>query len=197
MQSLYLEQPTWLHAWRPGLKLLWLAGVGTALFLTAHTGVLLAAAAVSAGVFLSLGAAPAGVRRLLLSVLVAALLVACFHAFMGQAALGLASAARLLAMALLGVSLTLTTRHTELLDVFEWLLAPLARLGVRVDQLSLQLALMLRFTEHFFVQWKRLDDAHRVRTGRAGGWRLLAPLTIQMLVAARRVADTLHVRLGK
>jgi biotin transport system permease protein len=58
-------------------------------------------------------------------------------------------------------------------------------------------ALMLRFTEHFFVQWKRLDDAHRVRSGRAGGWRLLAPLTIQMLSSARRVADALHVRIGR
>jgi biotin transport system permease protein len=116
---------------------------------------------------------------------------------MGQAALGLASAARLIAMALLGVSLTLTTRHTELLEVFEWVLAPMARLGVPVNRLSLLLALMMRFIEHFFLQWKRLDDAYRVRTGRTGGWRLLAPLTIQMLVTARRVADTLHARLGR
>jgi biotin transport system permease protein len=56
---------------------------------------------------------------------------------------------------------------------------------------------MLRFTEHFFVLWKRLDDAHRLRTGRAGGLRLLAPLTIQMLISARRVADTLELRMGE
>jgi biotin transport system permease protein len=55
---------------------------------------------------------------------------------------------------------------------------------------------MLRFIEHFFVVWKRLDDSHRLRTGKAGGLRLLAPLTIQMLQAAKRVADTLAVRLG-
>jgi biotin transport system permease protein len=36
-----------------------------------------------------------------------------------------------------------------------------------------------------------------VRTGKPGGLRLLAPLTIQMLVAARRVADTLELRLGE
>ncbi len=196
MQSLYLDRITWLHAWRPGLKLGVLAGVGTGLFLTHPLWILLPAVGVCAGVFLSLGPATPGVRRLLVSVLIGAALVAGFHGVMGQVALGLASAARLVAMALLGVSLTLTTRHTELLEVFGWLLAPLSRLGIRVDRLSLQLALMLRFTEHFFLQWKRLDDAHRVRTGRAGGLRLLAPLTIQMLVAARRVADTLHVRLG-
>jgi biotin transport system permease protein len=56
--------------------------------------------------------------------------------------------------------------------------------------------MMLRFTEHFFVVWKRLDDAHRVRTGKGGSLRLLAPLTIQMLQSAQRVADTLELRLG-
>jgi biotin transport system permease protein len=45
--------------------------------------------------------------------------------------------------------------------------------------------------------WRRLDDAHRLRTGQAGGFKILAPLTIQMLIAARRVADTLHMRLRR
>lgn len=197
MQSLYLDRRTWLHTWRPGFKLLVLAAVGSGLFLIDTPLILVLAATGSAGVFLSLRRAPPGVRRLVMSVLIGAFLVAGFHAVLGKAALGLASAARLVAMALLGMSLTLTTRHTELLGVFEWFLAPLARLGVRVDRLSHQFALMLRFSEHFFLQWNRLNDAHRVRTGRAGGWRLLPPLTIQMLVTARRVADTLHVRLGK
>ena len=97
----------------------------------------------------------------------------------------------------MGVALTLTTRYSDLLDVFERLLSPLTRFGVRVDRIALQLALMLRFVEHFFVLWKRLDDAHRVRTGQPGGLRLLAPLTMQMLVSAKRVADTLELRLGK
>jgi biotin transport system permease protein len=56
---------------------------------------------------------------------------------------------------------------------------------------------MLRFTEHFFVLWRRLDEAHKLRTGRSGGFKILAPLTIQMLIAARRVADALHLRLRR
>ena len=81
--------------------------------------------------------------------------------------------------------------------MLERLLSPLQRLGLKTERLALQLAMMLRFTEHFFVLWKRLDDAHRLRTGKPGGLRLLAPLTIQMLLAARRVADTLELRLGE
>ena len=69
-------------------------------------------------------------------------------------------------------------------------------LGVDPERLSLQLGLMLRFTEHFFIQWGKLDDAYRLRTGRGGGWRLVAPLAVHMLQTARRVADALFVRLG-
>lgn len=197
MQSLYLEQRTWLHRWAPGFKLLGLAVTGSVLFLTEQFLVLALAAGVSTVVFLSLGRPAPGARRLVLSVLIAASLVASFQVFVGQVTLGLASAARLLAMTLLGVSLSMSTRHTEMLAVFERLLSPLGCLGVRVDRISLQLALMIRFTEHFFIQWKRLDDAHRVRTGRAGGWRLIPSLSILMLVAARRVGDALQLRMGK
>lgn len=197
MQSLYLEQRTWLHGWAPGLKLVVLAVTGSLLFLTEQLVLLVPVTVVSTGVFLSAGRSAPGAIRLVLSVLIVAMLVASFHAFLGQITLGLASAARLLAMTMLGVSLTMSTRHTELLGVFERLLSPLGRLGVRVDRISLQLALMIRFTEHFFVQWKRLDDAHRVRTGRSGGWRLIPPLTIRMLVAAQRVGDALQLRVGK
>lgn len=197
MGSLYSEHRTWLHGVPASFKLLALAMLSTGLFLTDRLLILGPAAALCAVLFLSLGAAMRPARRLVLSLLIAALLVALFHVFMGQSLLGLASALRLLGAALLGFALTLTTRYTELLDVFERWLAPLGRVGIRVDRLSLKLALMMRFTGHFFVQWKRLDDAHRARTGRPGGFRLLAPLTIQMLVSAGRVADALQLRLGE
>lgn len=197
MRSLYSEHPTWLHRVPAWGKLLALAVLGTALFLTSHLWALAGATAVSVGVFASLGRATAGVRRLVLGIVLAGALVALFHAWLGQPMLGLGSALRLSSVALLGTALTLSTTQADLLHVFERTLSPLARLGVRVDLLALQLALMLRFTEHFFVLWKRLDEAHRLRTGRAGGLRILAPLIIQTLMAARRVADTLQVRLGQ
>jgi biotin transport system permease protein len=121
-------------------------------------------------------------------------LVAGFHLWMQQPALAAITVMRLVSTTLMGIALTLTTRHSDLLHVFEQVLSPFQRLGFKSDQLALQLALMLRFTEHFCVVWRRLDDAYRLRTGKAGGFKILAPLTIQMLIAARRVADTLHVR---
>ena len=194
MGSLYSEYTTWLHGWRAGAKLLALALLGTLLFALRQPWMLAAAAVLCAALYASLGAATRAARRLMVSVLVGAALVAVFHAAMGHWALAATSALRLACAASLGVALTVTTRSGDLVDVLEWLLAPLRPLGVQPARLSLQLALMLRFTEHFFVLWRRLDDAHRLRTGKAGGFKILAPLTIQMLVAARRVADTLHVR---
>lgn len=196
MGSLYSEYTTWLHGWRAGAKLLALALLGTLLFALRQPWMLAAAAVLCVALYVSLGAATRAARRLMVSVLVGAALVAVFHAAMGHWALAATSALRLTCAASLGVALTVTTRSGDLVDVLEWLLAPLRPLGVQPARLSLQLALMLRFTEHFFVQWQKLDDAHRLRTGRAGGLRLIAPLTVQMLQTARRVGDALFVRLG-
>ncbi|QEI06496.1 energy-coupling factor transporter transmembrane protein EcfT [Pigmentiphaga aceris] len=197
MRSLYSERPTWLHAVPAWLKLLSIAMLGTAFFMI-DTPVWLAAGALLVVLaFASLGRATRPALRLVVSVVIVAFMIAGFHAWMGQAMLGLVSALRLASACLLGAMLTLTTRFDELLNVFETLLAPLEKIGVKTGRLSLSLGLMLRFTEHFFVQWRRLDDAHRARTGRAGGFKLLAPLTIRMLVTARRVGDALVARLGQ
>lgn len=197
MGSLYSEHQTWLHRVPAALKLLFFALLGTLLFLTDGSTTLALSALACALLFVSLGRATQGARKLLVSVLLAGLLILAFHTYMQQAVLGMVSALRLFCASVLGIALTLTTRSRDLLDVFERLLAPLQRVGVRTERLALQLAMMLRFTEHFFVLWKRLDDAHRLRTGKAGGFKLLAPLTIKMLMSARRVADTLELRLGE
>ena len=196
MGSLYSEFPTWLHRWRAGLKLLLLATGGTLLFLTTSPMLLAGAGLVCLILWFSLGQATMVARRLMRSVIIAALLVAGFHVFMGNHELAAVSALRLICASTLGVALTITTRPSDLVEVLEWLLSPLARLGIPVERVAMQIALMLRFTEHFFVQWKKLDDAHRLRTGKSGGLRLIAPLTIHMLQATRRVADALWARLG-
>lgn len=197
MGSLYSEHRTWLHAVPAALKLVCLALLGMGLFVTQQWPILLCLAVVCVGLFASLGKATARAKPLVMGVLVAGVLVAGFHVVMHQPQLAAVTVLRLLSATLMGIALTLTTRYTDLLQVFEQVLSPLRCLGVQSDRLALQLALMLRFTEHFFVVWRRLDDAHRLRTGKAGGFKILAPLTIQMLVTARRVADALHLRLRR
>ena len=195
MGSFYSDHRTWLHAVSAPLKLLLLAVFGTALYVLNSAVVLLACAALCLLLFASLGRATLPARKLLIMVVAAGLLITAFHAYLQQPLLGVVSALRLLSASLLGIALMLTTRSNDLLDVLESLLSPLNRFGVKSNALALQVALMLRFTEHFFIQWKRLDDAHRVRTGKSGGFKLLAPLTIRMLTSAQRVADALELRL--
>ena len=197
MGSLYSEHITWLHRVPAALKLVFFAVLGAVQFLMDSQTALIVSALACGLMFASLGRATFPARKLVTSVLLAALLIMAFHTYMQQAMLGLVSALRLFSASLLGIALTLTTRSRDLLDVFERLLSPLQRVGIRTERLALQLAMMLRFTEHFFVVWKRLDDAHRLRTGKAGGLRILAPLTIKMLMSARRAADTLELRLGE
>lgn len=196
MGSLYSEHLTWLHHWRAGTKLLILAMWGTLLFVMQQSWMLALSAVLCTAIYASLGPATRPAQRLMISVLVAALLVAAFHMVMGHTGLAISSALRLACASSLGIMLTVTTRSSDLVAVLERMLQPLRPLGVQPERLSLQLALMLRFTEHFFVQWKKLDDAHRLRTGRSGGLRLIAPLTVQMLQTARRVGDALFARLG-
>jgi biotin transport system permease protein len=196
MGSLYSEHRTWLHAvpasWKLGLLVL----LSTGIFWISSPAGLGVACALCTGLYLSLGKAVAQGRRLLRALAIAAALVLAFHAVLQQPMVGVVSVLRMVGASLLSMALTLTTRSGELQDVLERLLAPLQRFGLRTDRFALQLALMLRFIEHFFSVWKRLDDSHRLRTGKGGGFKLLAPLTIQMLQTARRVADTLDVRLG-
>ena len=197
MGSLYSEQHTWLHAVPAYVKLLCLALLGTGLFFTDQLHMLLIASACCTGVFLSLGKAVAKTRPFLIGLAIACALIAAFHIYMQNPALAAITVMRLVSTSLMGTALTLTTRYSDLLHVFERVLSPLKRIGISSEQLALQLALMLRFTEHFFVMWRRLDDAHKLRTGKSGGFKILAPLTIQMLVAARRVADALELRLKR
>ena len=197
MRSLYSEQQTWLHDVSAGVKLLSLALLGTGLFMTEQLDVLAWVTGVSLCVYASLGRAVQRTQKLLLGVLMVSVLVASFHMYLQHAALAGVTVMRLVSTTLMGMALTLTTRHSDLLHVFERVLSPLKFLGLNTESIALQIALMLRFTEHFFVLWRRLDDAHRLRTGRSGSFKILSSLTLQMLMTARRVADALHVRLRR
>jgi biotin transport system permease protein len=197
MGSLYSDIPTWLHRVPAGVKLLALALLGIGLFAMQQWQILLAVTVACVLVFVSLGAAVQATRPWVIGVLFASGLVAGFHVWMAQPVLAAVTVMRLVSATLMGIALTLTTRYSDLLHVLTWLLSPLRKIGVRTDPLALQLALMLRFIEHFFVVWRRLDDAYRLRTGQSGGFKILAPLTIQMLLTTRRVADALTIRLRR
>jgi glyoxylase-like metal-dependent hydrolase (beta-lactamase superfamily II) len=75
---------------------------------------------------------------LLIGVLVASALVAGFHLFLQHPALAAITVMRLLSATLMGIALTLTTRYSDLLQVFELVLLPLQRVGFKTEALALQ-----------------------------------------------------------
>ncbi|MDM0050732.1 energy-coupling factor transporter transmembrane protein EcfT [Variovorax sp. J22R115] len=197
MRSLYSAQRTWLHAIPAWIKLVLLSVCGTLLVLVDRPMYLVVACVAVLLVFVSLGPAAWRRLRMLGGVAIAGGLILVFHWALGTTWLGAASALRLASAATLALMLTLSTRFEDLLAVLEAILHPLQRIGVPTERIALGLGLMLRFAENFYVQWQRLDDAYRARTGRGGGLRLLAPLTIRTLQTAERVADALAARLGR
>jgi biotin transport system permease protein len=194
--SLYAGKPTWLHRVPASLKMLAVCLCGTTLLLVTDLRWLAGACALAIAAYASLGSLAWRNAGRLRGVMIAAALIAGFHAWAGSPGLGIASALRLVTAILLATMLTLTTRFDDLLDVLEALLRPLQLLGVPTARLALALALVLRFVDVFHGRWQRLDDAHRARTGRSGGLRLLAPLTVRALQSAEHVADALAARLG-
>ncbi|MFL9925554.1 energy-coupling factor transporter transmembrane protein EcfT [Herbaspirillum lusitanum] len=196
MRSLYSSQRTWLHAVPAWCKLLALSVAGTALMLLSEVLSMSIPAAIVLTLFLSLGTAARRQWRMLRGLLIAAALIAAFHWWMGHPAIGVVSALRIMAASMMALMLTLTTRFDDLLEVLERVLHPLRHVGIPSGRIALAIGLTLRFAENFYAQWQRLDDAHRARTGRSGGLRLLAPLAIRALQSAERVADALAARLG-
>jgi len=194
MQSIYSDQHTWLHRLPAGLKLLAVLCLGVGMYATSNQLLLSFAFVCCVLVYASLGLVGWRARRLFMPLLLACMLVLGFHAYLKQFDLGLVSALRMLSISLMGVAFTLTTSSAGLLHTLEWVMQPINKLGIPTHRIALQLALMLRFIEHFFMVWQQLDDAHKIRTGKSGGLRLLAPLTLHMLQSAKRVADALTLR---
>lgn len=196
MISLYLAQRTWLHAIPAGGKLLALALVSLIAApldsLPAMAGLLLAVLAL----YVSLGKAALAQIALLRPLWPLFLILLVFHWWNGDILAGVLVLARILAMVLLANAVTMTTRMDAMMDAVEPLLRPLALFGVSPRAVALAVAMMIRFVPLLFALWEALNDSWRARTGRRGGWRLLAPFCIQTLRLSHHTAEALAARGG-
>lgn len=196
MISLYLPERTWLHGIAAGHKLIALALVSLLVApfdnLALMAGLLLAVLTLYA----SLGR-PA-LRQLSLLRPMAPLLaiLLALHGWNGDIVLGVSLCLRLVAMILLANAVTMTTRMDAMMDAVEPLLRPLGWFGVSPRAVALAVAMMIRFVPLLFALWESLNEAWRARTGRRGGWRLLAPFCIQTLKLSHHAAEALAARGG-
>ena len=80
---------------------------------------------------------------------------------------------------------TMTTRLSDMIAVFERLLSPLARL-IPARSLALAIALTIRFIPVMLTRAAQIGESWRARSPRRAGWRILPPITMAALDDAGR-----------
>lgn len=90
---------------------------------------------------------------------------------------------------------TMTTRLSDMLSVFEWLARPLSPI-LPPKRLAMAFALVIRFIPTLAERVSLLGQAYRARSARRPGWRLAVPATIAALDAADQAAEALRARGG-
>ncbi|GAB4066382.1 energy-coupling factor transporter transmembrane protein EcfT [Ancylobacter sonchi] len=196
MISLYLAERSWAHAVPAGWKLIALALIS--LLVTPFDSVPLMAGLLAAVLvlYVSLGRAALRQVALLRPMLPLLVILLGLHWWTGSLEAGIAMVLRLLAMVLLANAVTMTTRMDDMMDAVEPILRPLAIFGLSPRALALMVAMMLRFVPLLFALWEALNESWRARTGKRGGWRLLAPFCIQTLRLSHHTAEALTARGG-
>lgn len=197
MLTLTSPVETWAHRLPAGVKLAALALATTGLF--ALSGVLSLALAFAAALALAAtggGKFVGAVLRLLWPLWPFVAVVAAWHLWTGEIAGGAVIILRLLTAVTLANVVTMTTRLSDMIAVFQWLARPLAPLGLSPRRLALAFALVIRFIPVMLDHLTRITDAWSARSPRRPRWRVLVPATLAALDDADRAAEALRARGG-
>ncbi|WVN42005.1 energy-coupling factor transporter transmembrane component T [beta proteobacterium MWH-UniP1] len=194
MISLYISQPTWLHKWRAGAKLLMLAACSIAVLPVGDWRVLLAGCAAVSLVYISLGRVGLNRWLALRALLFLILGLGVFQALVMTWQDGLLSVFRILFMVMLADLVTATTPMQDMIRAVMPVLKPLSVLGLKPDRLALAVALVIRFVPVLFAQWQSQSDAWRARSNRSPGIKLFAPFMSEALKRTDQIAESIAAR---
>ncbi|CUU44269.1 Energy-coupling factor transporter transmembraneprotein BioN [Blastochloris viridis] len=184
-----------LHRAPAGVKLLALAGLGTALFLTTALWILVPAAVVAAAVLAALRPPRERVRRQLAGVAVLIAVVAVLAALSSGLHHGAVVASRFSALVVAALVVTLSTRSADMLEAIERALAPLDRRGlVDAARVSLAVSLVLRFVPGILGHYREVREAQAARGLDANPLALIVPLVVRTLKDADDVAAAIEAR---
>ncbi|SRR5690554_5979101 len=196
MISAYISGGGFLHRLPAGAKLAGLALTSLALLPVSDWRVMGVVLVAVVALYLPLGRAVLPTFKGLRPLLVLAALLLAFHIYLGTAEAGWLAVLRLFAMVLMATLVTLTTRMQDMLDALTPALGPLKVVGLKPQRLALAVTLVIRFTPLLVGLGLVLGEAHLARTGRRGNLRLVAPIAIQALRTADRVAEAIAARGG-
>ncbi|EAR10623.1 energy-coupling factor transporter transmembrane component T family protein [Reinekea blandensis] len=196
MISLYLEQPTWLHAVRASHKLLALALI--TLVMMPFADLLLWALALFAtlSLYATLGRPAWAQLKSYRPMLWMFTILFFLQWWLASWQLGLLVVLRMSTLILLANAVTITSTLDDITEVFLWLMRPLRKLGIATENLAFAMSLCIRFIPILIAILNALLDAWRLRGGGKHYWRVIAPMVIQSLVFSQHVADAINARGG-
>ncbi len=187
----------WAHRLPAGLKLAAMAVATTALFALQSPMPLALAATATVGLFVTGGVRFAGAGfRLLLPLWPFVLIVGLWHLWIWDIAAGASILLRMLTAVALANFVTMTTRLSDMMSVFQWLAKPLAAFGLSPRKLALAVALTIRFIPVMLDRLAQITQSWRARSPRRPRWRVLVPATLAALDDADRAAEALRARGG-
>lgn len=192
--GLYLPGNSFLHRLAASIKLGTLALIGMGLFFVDSIPLLLGALISVVG----LGAIAHIPARMVWAqvrpVLVILLLLILAHGLLTHWQTGLVLALRFLILVVLATLTTLTTRTLEMVEAIAQALRPFRRWGVNPEQISLMVAIALRFIPVLLEQIHQIRDAQRARGQERPIVTLLIPLLVKTLHLADDLTDALDAR---
>lgn len=197
MLTLTVPFETALHRIPAGVKLAALAAATLILVPQSGLPVLIAAAVMTAAIYLSQGPRFALYGLKMLRPLWPFLLILTgWHAWTGDIPRGAGIGLKMLTAVALANLVTMTTRLDDMIALIERLAAPLAKLGLPPRILAVAIALVIRFTPVLMDKTGQLVQAWRARSHRRANWRLVLPATLMALDDADHVAEALRARGG-
>lgn len=197
MLAISIPGHSWAHKMRVGPKLATLAMISLGLFWVNQPIILGVGLIAVMGLYQTLGAG--ALRRgitLMRPMLWVVGIIMVFHLIRDEIMGGLTICTRLLILVGLANFVTLTSRLSDMIDLFLWLLSPLKRIGVNVSAIGLALGMVMRFTPIFIGRAGQLGESWRARGGKRMSWRIVLPLFITVVDDADHVAESLRARGG-
>lgn len=196
MLTLTSPVETWAHRLPAGAKLAALALATTGLFLVNVPWVLAVAFAGTASLYLSGGLAfvAAGARQLW-PLWPFVVIVGLWHLWTRDVEGGVAILLRMVTAVALANFVTMTTRLSDMLSVFERLARLLSPI-LPPRRLGLAFALVIRFIPVMVDRMGLIRQSWSARSPRPPRWRVMVPATLAALEDADRVAEALRARGG-
>lgn len=196
MLTLTSPVETWAHRLPAGGKLLALAVATTGLFLLSSPWSLAGAALATAALYLTGGGRFARTAaRLLWPLWPFVVVVGLWHLWTADPSGGAAILLRMVTAVALANFVTMTTRLSDMLAVFERLARPLSPV-LPPRRLALAFALVIRFIPVMLDRMAQIEASWRARAARPPRWRVLVPAVLAALDDADRVAEALRARGG-